>query len=1574
MIRKFIDDLGKRGIDFRVTGESLVCDAPLDALTAAERDRIRELKPEIIAYLVPDAGIAQPVSRIRSVPRDRPIPLGLVQQRMWLLDHLEPGSTVNNLPGAWRLAGALDYDALVAALREITRRHEILRTRIVARVGEPVQVIEHDFSPDLPLVDLRALPVGERSEEMMRQIRTERDTPFDLSRLPLFRACLFRLADDEHVLFMVAHHVIWDGWSWDVFHDEISTLYSAFRAGKPSPLPDLTVQYADYAVWHRDLMNGPELERQLGYWRNQLGGDLPRLELPIDGPRPERVSQRGGRRILDINGQMVERLWQLGREEEATLFMVLLAAYAAWLLRYTGQKDLTIGVPTQDRLEEGADRLIGVLVNTLVIRVRADGKPAFRDLLRQIRDTCIDAYDNQDVPFDRLVDELGVHRSSTYTPLYQTLFTFQDVRNRPEHLDDLALSQVHVDTGVAPTDVLFGFMVGHDRTVALLDFAADLFQPESMSRMAASFAGLLRDIATAPDRQIGRLSVISASHEQRRETGDIDLFAALTDSDDVQGAPLTYGQEGMWFLERATPGTAVHHLVEAFRFHGQVRPDMLKRAFSAVAACHESLRYRFTEQHGEARLEVIPGDLDVIEFSDLSGAADPQSEAADAFDMHARRPFDLENGPLVRGLLLKLADDDFALQLVFHHMIVDECSIAILYRDLSAAYRACVSGGEPGLPQIHETFRSHAVRSRQALNLPEIQRQLDFWTDRLAHPAPPLDVADRLRPPVLSMTGGSVPLDLGADSAAIDRLSSETGASALAVVLAALHTVLRRYGSDRRLTVGVPVQVRPQGEAWDRVAGLFLNTVVVESEMNDDSIFTKQVALNQIAVAAATANADVPFSKVVEQVQPVRSLNRSPLFQLLLSVDARPAATLRIQGIEVEPVFCERPGLQTDLAIYLNRESGAWRGRIDYSTDLFERVTIERLARHLCAVLDAATRAGNVHIGDLEMLSPAERTRLLSEWNATEREVEDSTVLEAMAARARMNPDALALSQDGIGVSYGELWARSASIARALRSRGVGRGGVIGVCFERTPSMVVAMLAVWRAGAAYVPLDPDFPEDRLRFVAEDSQCSLVLTDGVAEDVLPREFPGIVLLSQLESEGHDVDSPLPAPASEDLAYIMYTSGSTGHPKGVELEHGSLVNFMTSMAELPGLDADDILLAVTTPSFDISILELFLPLWVGARVIVATDDEVRAGELLAARIAADGVTVMQATPATWRMLLDAGWSGGLRKLISGGEAFPPELLTSLRACAHEIWNVYGPTETTIWSTVSRVEDAADGPVAIGRPIANTSVYVVDGRGRLSPQGMPGELWIGGRGVARGYHDRPTLTAERFIADPFAPAGHARSRVYRTGDLVRWRSDGRLEHLGRLDDQVKINGHRIELGEIETTLAQHPDASHAVVAVKAGSDGERRLVAYVVWQSSAPPLASEVRRYLGRTLPDYMVPGLIVELDALPLTPNGKVDRNALPNPLEVVTIREHVEPQTRMQRAVASAWSTLLGQERIGLHDNFFELGGYSLLSIRAVALIEEQSGLRIDPRSMFFQTLEQVVAEGERNVQPDAVVA
>ncbi len=1067
---------------------------------------------------------------------------------------------------------------------------------------------------------------------------------------------------------------------------------------------------------------------------------------------------------------------------------------------------------------------------------------------------------------------------------------------------------------------------------------------------------------------------------------------------DAQGHPLSFAQERLWFLHQFEPESAEYNVPHGYRLTGELDPAALRRALAALIARHESLRTTFREVAGEAR-QIIAQDagaeLPVLDLSDSSGEREALELALQDATGDARVPFDLKRGPLLRARLYRLAECQHLLYLNVHHITFDGWSQDILIREILALYRGfarrgtnaglSAAAGAPPLGELPIQYLDFALWQREHLSGERLKGQVEYW--RQIASTPVLDLpTDRPHPAVRTHEGTTAPVALSPElTRTLEKLSRAEGATLFMTLLAAWRTLLYRYTAQPDFAIGTLIANRTRPEL-EGLIGFFANTLALRLDLSTVTSFRDLLRREREATLTAYDHQDLPFEKLVEELNPERDLSRTPYFQVMLLLNAprepRPAAEVpgaEVPGTEVpgtEVPGTEVPGdlevrlegvdshtAKFDLTLYLT-QGEALSGFLEYNSDLFDRSSAERLVEHLQVLLASVAADADQPLLEIPLLAAAERRRLLVEWNATREATPDLCVHQLFERQVATDPGRIALVGEEESLDYRQLDRRANRLARHLRRLGVGPEDFVGVCTDRSPALPVALLAVLKAGGAYLPLDPDYPRERLAFLLADSAAPVLLTQQPLVEKLPEHSARTVLLDRDASRWQDLaGDPLPPIARPaNLAYVIHTSGSTGQPKGVQVSHGALVNFLTTMARRPGLCRDDVLLAVTTLSFDIAGLELYLPLTVGARLVVASREVAADGERLAAAIGSSGATAMQATPATWRLLIGAGWQGD-RSLaaLCGGEALPGDLADELLDRCRVLWNVYGPTETTIWSTLRRVQagDGATGTVTLGRPIGNTRIYLLDRQLRPVPVGIPGELLIGGSGLARGYLRRPDLTAERFIPDPFAgiegqvTGAEPDGRLYRTGDLARYRPDGSLLFLGRLDHQVKVRGFRIELGEIETALGHHPDLAQAVVIVREDRPGDRRLVAYLVAAGEDLPKTAALRDFLKRSLPEYMVPSLFVPLPSLPLTPNGKVDRKALPKPdpslLRAET--EYVAPREGAEQALAAIWSEVLGVERVGIHDNFFELGGDSLLVIRVVSKAKK-ADLAVTTRQLF----------------------
>ncbi|HEX6293433.1 MAG TPA: amino acid adenylation domain-containing protein, partial [Herpetosiphonaceae bacterium] len=902
------------------------------------------------------------------------------------------------------------------------------------------------------------------------------------------------------------------------------------------------------------------------------------------------------------------------------------------------------------------------------------------------------------------------------------------------------------------------------------------------------------------------------------------------------------------------------------------------------------------------------------------------------------------------------------LVLVVHHIVSDGWSQGIVLRELSALYQGFVQHNPVVLPELPLHYADYAVWQRQWLQGAVLDQQLAYWQAQLADLAP-LDLpTDRPRPPMPSYRGRHYALHIPAAlTVEVQQLSQRLGATLYMTLLAAWQTLLARYSGQTDIAVGTPIagRVRPEFEG---LIGFFVNTLVLRTDLAGNPSFAALLERVRSVCLQAYAHQDVPFELLVEAVQPERDLSRTPLFQVMFILQNTPRTTIALPDLTFEPLAVESQTAKFDLSLMLHEKPDGLYGSVEYSTDLFDTATIERLAEHFQMLLAGIVADPNQAITALPLLTTSEQALLLQTWNATEAAYpQDQCVHTLIEAQAMRTPDAVALVCGAETLTYAALDQRANQLAHHLRSLGVGgcpQGEVrVGVCLHRSLDLLVALLGILKAGGCYVPLDPSYPAERIQFVLHDAQAAVLVTQQALLPTLPAHDGQTLCLDTAWPQ--IARQPMTPPATtvtpDHLAYVLYTSGSTGRPKGVQISQRALVNFLCAMQRQPGLGPQDVLLAVTTIAFDIAGLELFLPLLVGARLVLVPRAEAIDGARLVALLDATGATVLQATPATWQLLLAAGWTGtpGLTALC-GGEALPWELAEALLGRVARLWNLYGPTETTVWSAAGPVAAGA-GRVALGQPIANTQLYVVDGQLRLVGLGTPGELLIGGHGVARGYHGRPALTAERFVPDGFG--GAAGARVYRTGDRVRYRADGTLEFLGRLDQQVKVRGYRIELGEIEAVLRQHAAIREAVVVVRADTPGDARLVAYVVAHQEPGADGSPgvvLGAFLRERLPEYMVPSAFVVVEALPLTPNGKVDRKALPPPEDTAgrARAAYVAPRTPLEEVIAGVWRAVLGVAAVSVEENFFALGGHSLRATQVVTRLRQVLGHEVPLRLLF----------------------
>ncbi|WP_439943819.1 amino acid adenylation domain-containing protein [Streptomyces sp. BBFR115] len=1695
------------------------------------------------------------------------IPLSFAQQRLWIIGQLAGPSAAYNMPLVLRLSGALDRRALTAALGDVVGRHESLRTVFPDVDGEPVQHIIPADAVTLPLT------WTDTDDEQVTGLAVQAaGHVFDLTTEIPLRVSVFSTRPDEHVLLLLVHHIACDGWSVGPLGKDLATAYTARTAGTTPQWTDLPVQYADYTLWQRDLLGSQDdptstAARQSAHWRAALTALPTELGLPLDRPRPTTATHHGAHTPLTIDTHTHTRITELARNTGVTPFMVVQAALAVLLAQLTGETDIPLGTPVAGRTEEALHDLIGLFLNTLVLRTDVSGDPTFTQLLTRVRDTDLAAFENQDLPFERLVEITAPPRTAARHPLFQVMLSFDTNTEAAFDLPGLTTTEFQLpghDTAKFDLNFEFEERFGPEGQPTgikgNLEYATDLFDHHTVRAWAERLSHLLAELTSDPDRPIDLADQQTRTRGFRGELGEIEAVLAgypgiaeativaredlpggkrlvgyvvagpglgpdaavrlpamlrehaagllpahlvpaavvvldrlpLTDDgkpdhealpapddavvaarrapttvqeeilcaafakvlnlelstvgiDDnffllgghsllatrlvarirallgvelgirtlfeapdiaalakaLAGAgpsrpalvtaerpeplPLSSAQQRLWFLHELEGASATYNIPAVIRLSGAIDTGALDAALRDVLGRHEVLRTLFPSVEGRPYQRVVPveelGEVLTVVPAALVGPSGPTASISRAeghcFDLSADVPF--------RAWLFEADADDHVLVLLVHHIAGDGWSLAPLARDLSAAYTARLAGQAPGWEPLPVQYADYTLWQRELLGEaqdPEslLSRQLAYWRGALSGIPEELPLpVDRARPAVATHQGGSVTLEIPALlHARAAELARDEGATVFMVLQAALAVLLSRLGAGQDIVIGTPTAGRTDA-ALDDLVGFFVNTLVLRTDVSGGPSFGELLARVREQTLDALAHQDVPFERLVEELAPARSMARHPLFQVTLALQNNADPVLRLPGLRTSVLPDEDTAAKFDLSFDLRErfdEHGrpaGMSGEVFYAVDLFDHASVEQLAERFTRVLDTLTSGPDQRVDQVSVLSAAEREKVLHTWNGTSRSVPSTTLPALFQDQAARTPEATAIVFDGAALTYGELNSRANRLAHHLIEHGVGPEDIVGMALPRSIDLVVAMLGVLKAGAAYLPIDTEYPKERVRFMIQDAKPSYVVTLRATAAWLPADAPLLVLddaATREELSAHPAWSHDPAdiertgpltPAHP--AYVIYTSGSTGTPKGVAVPHHSITSFIAVHRESVFACAADLSdsrplrVALTTSiSFD-AVWDQLSCLLEGHELHVVSAEVLSDIGLLATWLDAHDVDFLELTPTHMAAAVSEGlFDDGRRTpalLVVGGEAVPDSLwewLGSLGGGTRS-FSFYGPTECTVYQVFA--EPRCTPRPVLGSPTFTMRTFVLDDGLEPVAPGVTGELYVTGAGLARGYLNRPALTAERFVACPFGAPGE---RMYRTGDLARWRADGTLEFVGRADDQVKIRGFRIEIGEVEAVLARYPGIARAVAVVREDVPGDKRLVGYAVPAPGRSPeeiaqLPGLLRRHAAGPLPDYMVPAAVVVLDRLPLTANGKLDRKALPVP-DYALASTHRAPTTVREEMLCAAFAEVLGLPGVGVDDHFFELGGHSLLATRLVARVRALLGMEITIRALF----------------------
>jgi amino acid adenylation domain-containing protein len=1491
-------------------------------------------------------------------------PLSFGQQRLWFSIQLQPDTLAYNITSVVRLSGALDVTALERALAEIIRRHESLRTTFPAVDGKPVQVIAPAGPIRLPIADLADLPEAEREAEVRRRAGVEARTPFDLAQGPLLRVTLLRTGAREHAAVMAMHHIISDAWSSGILIREMAVLYDAFLNGRPSPLPELPIQYADFAAWQREWLQGEVLAEQINYWKKQLAGAPALLELPTDRPRPPVQSPQAGVELLALDAELTGELKSLSRQAGATLYMTMLGLFATLLARYSAEDDVVIGTSVANRNRKEMESLIGFIANTVVMRADLAGNPTFRQLLERMRQMVLGALAHQDMPFERLVEELQPPRNPAYNPLFQVFFLLQNAPATQQELSGLTLSTIEMDGAAA----MFDLMLLMKETVegglrGSLHYNRVLFDPATIQRFGERFRLLAEQAVRQPDTPLDELWAGMPALQLPR----LPVIAPAGRDAEMQErqAPLSSHQERLWFIDQFETGNVYashpiyHNIPLLLAIEGSpVDAGLLEQSLNEVIARHEPLRTRILSE-GDRQFQSVRAEARLtLDVTPLAAGTTADAAVERALD-EARRPFRLDRAPLLRAVLFQQPDGDSLLLLVAHHIIADRQSLQLIAGELAERYAGRMPALLPALPLQYADYtvwqRELPAETRESLLL--------YWRRQLRGKLAALELPEqRRRPAVHTFTDGRRGFTLDARLRdRIQALSRQHQVSECAVLLAGFQAVLHRYTGQEEIVLGMSDACRTDELA--SAVGPFANLLVLRGDLGGAPAFRELAARAHRTLEDARAHRAMPFDRLVLELKPEKDMSRTALFDVLFQFEAEPLPELSLGQARARIVETNLGYGKYDLHLLLRAEGDGLAGTVVYNTDIYDEFMIEQLMRHYETLLAAVCADSSVTAADVQLLGASEQQQQLAAWNASEAAwPADRALHRIFEMQAIRFPDRTAVQYEGARLSYRELDEEANRLAHELIAQGVKPGMLVALCLDRSVEMIVALLGVLKAGGAYLPMDPEYPRERIGFMIEDSGVSHLITTTARLDCVPPQAAALIQPLLLDAHRERIAArpaanPAVAVAPDQVAYCIYTSGSTGKPKGVLVEHRNVVRLLVNDKFQFQINEDDVWTMFHSYCFDFSVWEMYGALLYGGKLVIVPSDVTRDPALFLDLLLAERVTFLNQTPSAFynlarEALARAGADLALRYVVFGGEALTPIQLREW----HRTWpavrliNMYGITETTVHVTFKEItaHEIEANRSNIGVPIPTTTTYILDSRLRLLPVGVPGEICVGGDGVSRGYLNRDELTRQRFVPNPF----RLHDRLYRSGDVARLLPTGEMEYLGRSDNQVQVRGFRVELGEIQSHLLRHPAVSEAVVIARQTQTDDTQIVAYLV--ATAETSVTALRNHLLETLPHYMAPSAFVMLDALPLTRNGKVDLKALPAPEGARPELEgnYVAPRTSAEETLAGIWAEVLGLDRVGIHDSFFDLGGHSLLATQVISRVRDAFAVELQLRYIF----------------------
>lgn len=1476
---------------------------------------------------IPDAGAASP---------EMGYPLSSSQQRIWTSCQIEEGNIAFNMPGAYQIDGPLDPGLLQQSFADLVDRHEILRTTFRMNASGAVRqyitpTSEYYFAADLH--DLRT--VYEQQSIVAQLFGDDFSRPFDLDRGPLIRVQLLWLEDTRWILTCNLHHIICDGWSMDRMISELGQVYDALSRDSTATLPPLRIQYKDYAAWQQQQLHSDAMETHRSYWLRQLGGRLPVLQFPSDNARPAMKSYRGAVHSFTIAPPLVKGLQGICRQHGCTLFMGLLAVIDILLFRYTGQEDLVVGTPIAGRDHPDLEDQLGFYLNNIALRVRVKQNDRLSTLLDDVRKTTLDAYEHQSFPFDELVDELHIRRDLSRNPLFDVMVLLQNFHRTAQTEPNTAGLQFKRFEGwksmVSKYDLVFYFREEGNAVHGDIEYNTDIFHSQTIEAIHHYLVSLLEIIIAHPHSTIGELVYIS----DRPAPLSMQLLPPTATT-----IACSEHQKRLWFIDQFEKNflyehSPVYHNMPLLVWIGDsIDLALLNESIGETIKDLDILRTSIISQHNEpfARTTDVSSFQGVCrhDWADI-GDEEMLKEKALAI---IEQPFQLESDVLVRFDLAVCAGRQHLLIITAHHAIIDRPSLQLLYQNIWHRY---TEGGQSPEDKTAPAYASFSAW-QNGLSRMELDLQAFYWKKKLKDAAVLYLDTDHPREHIHIYKAATVHLDFPAGID--DRLGQWCDRHSVAPMLF-LHTcfqvMLHRYTGMEELVTGALYDQRDR-IPLRRMIGPVSNLVTLKTNLTPDTPFTG--LLDQVTgeLRRSIDAADMPFEKVVLEVDPGKDMSRTALFDVLMHYE---------ENTGDEKIIELNRGLgKYDLNLLVKRGSRP-AAHLTYNAVYFSAARMNRMLRHFFHLVDVFLEDHTRSIGGVSLLDDEEQRQLMTAFNVADQGYPmDKTIIGLFEEQVARTPHHPAVVFQETMLTYDALnrWANRLGAYLTDRYH-VGPDDLVGVMLDRSEWLIIALLGVLKAGGAYVPVDPSYPPERIDHMITDSACKLVIDE--AELHRFRTLAG----------SYEDSDPIHAGRQHNLAYVIYTSGTTGKPKGTLIDNRNLVRLFVPYQRLFDFGPADTWTLFHSVCFDFSVWEMYGALLFGGRLVVVPALAAKDTRVFLQLLIEQRVTILNQTPSAFYNLIreeQEAQSTGLclRYIIFGGEALSPGKLVVWRQRHPDakLINMYGITETTVHVTYKEIteKEIALDHSNIGRPIPTLQCYVLDSRQHLLPPGVSGELYVGGAGVSRGYLNRDELTRQRFIENPFYPG----QKLYRSGDKVKMDEQGEMEYVGRIDQQVKIRGYRIELGEIEHVLQKLPGIEDGIVIAKCDDTGENFLAAYVV---ASPDIAlPEVRQSMASALPAYMVPAYFIRLDRLPLTSNGKIDRKALPDPVAaaVSVTGESTQPRNEVEKVLAAIWSELLHTDAIGIKDNFFEMGGHSLKATRMASMIHQQLGVRLPLKELF----------------------